>query len=233
MFFSPTNISNFFAVILAGESKTYDDHNWYNSGGLRGYIKGQHQYYYPLLKKDLSKYTVKEVMEFQSRSRDQYGQLWATGRYQIIPNTLKGLVNKGVVSPNDKYNKTTQDKLGMALIKERSRIWNYLNGTVPDTKQNLELASLEMAKIWASIGVPYDMQGSRRWVLKNQSYYYGGGDKAHVSTESVQKALKAFRKTYGIVEDVKKNALKIVISLIVLAGLTVGAIYVFRSIKKK
>lgn len=193
--FKTSDIKSFFNVILAGESKTYDDHNWYNNSGLRGYIKGRSSSRYPLLNTDLSKYKVSDIMTFQARVRDSNGQLWATGRYQIIPNTLKGLLNKANVSTNDTYNESTQDKLGLALLKERSKIWNYLNGNVPDNKENLEIASLEMAKIWASIGVPYNMQGRYGSIAKNQSYYSGGGDKAHVKTEDVQKALRDLRNS--------------------------------------
>ena len=52
-----------------------------------------------------------------------------------------------------------------------------------------------MAKIWASIGVPYDMQGSRKAIKKNQSYYSGGGDTASVKTEKVQEALQKLRNS--------------------------------------
>jgi hypothetical protein len=52
-----------------------------------------------------------------------------------------------------------------------------------------------MAQIWSSIGVPYAMKGGRKsQIQKNESYYSGGGDKASVSTEAIQSALKELRK---------------------------------------
>ena len=33
-------LTDFFETILKGESKTYNDHNYYTSGGLRGFIEG-------------------------------------------------------------------------------------------------------------------------------------------------------------------------------------------------
>jgi len=231
--FSPLNISKFFTVALAGESATYDDHNWYTSSGLRGYIKGKSASRYPLLNKSLSEYTIREVMDFQKHARDNNGQLWATGRYQIIPSTLKGLVNKTDIDVNQKYNKNNQDKLGMALLQERSAIWNYLTGKVDDTIANLQSASLQMSKIWASIGVPYDMTGRYGRIKKNQSYYAGGGDNAHVTSESVQKSLKSLRATYGKLDKIKNRTALIIVSLVLLAGLTVGAVYLFKSLKKK
>ena len=47
-------LKDFFNTALKGESKTYNDHNWYTSGGLRGYIEGQNAARYPLLTKPLS-----------------------------------------------------------------------------------------------------------------------------------------------------------------------------------
>ena len=191
-----SRISEFFDVILKGESKTYNDHNWYTNSGLKGYIEGVSSNRYSLLQKPLSEYTLGEIKAFQSRGSDSQGQLWATGRYQIIPSTLKGVQNRLGLPDNTKYNAETQDKMGVSLLTERSSIKNYLSGAVPDTKENLEKASLEVAKIWSSVGVPFDTRGSRQSVSKNQSYYSGGGDRASVKTEDVQDALKKLRINY-------------------------------------
>ena len=92
--FSNSSLKNFFDIALAGESKTYNDHNWYTNNGLKGFIEGRGKSPYSLLSKDLSKYTIGEIKSFQSNPRNSVGQLWATGRYQIIPNTLEGSVKK-------------------------------------------------------------------------------------------------------------------------------------------
>jgi hypothetical protein len=190
-------ITDFFDVILRGESRTYDDHNWYVSGGrLRGYIKGRNTNPYPLLKKDLSKYSFGEIKAFQSRDRDANGQLWATGRYQIIPSTLRG-VQKQVGLPDSAiYNLENQDKLGFALLVERRNTRNYLYGKVPDTLENRQLAALDVAKVWSSVGVPYRVFGGRgRYVEKDESYYKGGGDKASVPSIDAQQALQKLRNS--------------------------------------
>ena len=190
-------ITEFFDVILRGESRTYDDHNWYVSGGrLRGYIKGRNTNPYPLLKKDLSKYSFGEIKAFQSRDRDANGQLWATGRYQIIPSTLRG-VQKQVGLPDSAiYDLENQDKLGFALLVERRNTRNYLYGKVPDTLQNRQLAALDIAKVWSSVGVPYRVFGGRgRYVEKDESYYKGGGDKASVPSIDAQQALQKLRNS--------------------------------------
>jgi hypothetical protein len=69
--------------------------------------------------KPFSQMTVNEVMLLQQR-----GIIHATGRYQIIRSTLRGLVKDKAygetgVSGDDLYNAQTQDKLGIALINYR------------------------------------------------------------------------------------------------------------------
>lgn len=187
-------IQNFFDVILKGESKTYNDHNWYTSSGLKGYIEGRSSKPYPLLTKPLSQYTIGEVMAFQDRPRDSNGQLWATGKYQIIPDTLAGLVDDLKLPPNKMYDQATQDLMGYQLLINRTNLRKYLQQEVPDTDENLKKAALDVAMIWSSVGVPYPVQGSKRAVGVNESYYSGGGDRASTDTLAVQQALKDLRK---------------------------------------
>ena len=65
-------IKEFFDVVLKGESKTYNDHNWYVCNGtvkkcLKGYIEGRGKPQYPNLNKNLSDYTIQEVINFQKK----------------------------------------------------------------------------------------------------------------------------------------------------------------------
>ena len=190
---------SFFDVILKGESKTYNDHNWYTSSGLKGFIEGRGKPPYPSLSKPLSEYTLGEVRNFQSQSRSGNGQLWATGRYQIIPNTLRGLQEELNLPDSTIYDRATQEKIWKSLK-------DYLTSAVPDTKENLEKASLAVAQVWSSVGVPYDMNGRYGSIQKNQSYYAGGGDKASVGTEIVQEKLKTLRSTFGNDSSEEKSA---------------------------
>jgi len=172
-------------VVLKGESKTFDDYNYY-APSLKGVLNAKDTQ--PFSSKTLTQLKVSEVMAFQSRSRSQGGQLWAVGRFQIIPVTLKELVNAGYAKPSDKFDEDTQIKLGDALVMRRPNLINYLNGKVADNQRNLELAALDVSKIWSSVGVPYAINGK----AYNQSYY--SKDKASVDTTDVQKALKNQRK---------------------------------------
>lgn len=232
--FSQKDIKQFFDVVLKGESKTYNDHNYYTSSSLKGYVEGSFGSKYSLLNKKLSDYTIGEIKKFQSRSRDSKGQLWATGRYQIIPDTLIGITQKAGVSDNEKYNEKNQDKLALQLLLNRSSIRDYITQKIPDTKENLERASLSMAKIWSSIGVPYSMQGSNKWISKNESYYSGGGDKATVSTESVQNALKKLRSSFNknITQSIKKSNSGIYLGVsIITVVLIAGGVFTYLAFK--
>lgn len=62
----------------------------------------------------LTSMSVAEVMRLQSR-----GSLHASGRYQIIGSTLKGLVNKGVVDQDELYSPEVQDRLAIELFHGR------------------------------------------------------------------------------------------------------------------
>jgi muramidase (phage lysozyme) len=220
-------LRDFFNTTLKGESKTYDDHNWYTSSGLRGYISGSSSYMYPLLKKPLSQYTIGEIKAFQSKPRDATGQLWATGRYQIIPSTLKGIATKAGLSDSAVYNQVNQDRLAWELLMERPNLRNYIRGFVADNPDSLKAAALDMAKIWSSIGVPYPMQGSRQFVQTNQSYYAGGGDVASVSSEAIQQKLKQLRLTLGgIISGGIEFAKKRPFLTIILTSVFVTAVYI-------
>jgi hypothetical protein len=191
-----TALDEFFNLILSHESKTYDDHNWYLKGDkLKGYIKGRNSTRYSLLTKDLSQCTLGEVKSFQNHERDKdVGQLWATGRYQIIPKTLKSLISTLKLSENQLYSKDIQDKMGYQLLLDRIPIKQYLEGKVTDTIDNIQKAALSIAQIWSSCGVPYAMKGSRQWIQKDESYYSGGGDRAATKVDEIQKALVILRR---------------------------------------
>jgi hypothetical protein len=229
--FSSNSIKTFFDVILKGESVTYNDHNWYTNSGIKGYIQGRNTNRYPLLNKDLSQYTIGEVMTFQNKPRNSNGQLWATGRYQIIPDTLKGVTTRLNIPTSQKYDKKTQDEVGLGLLLGRTNTKKYLTQQVEDNKANLEKASLDVAKEWSSVGVPYDMKGSKQYIKKNQSYYTGGGDKASIKTEVVQEALKNLRKAYGTKDNngkgEGKKGGKIILFSSLLLILVGGGIFVY------
>jgi len=169
-----------YALVTKGESKTYNDYNFYNVSGLKSNV-AESGYKYPLLNRPLSTYTVGQIKRMQAEQRyGVNGQLWATGRFQIIPSTLIYLQRFIGISDSALYNKVTQDRLGNALIASKPALNNYLTGKVADTDANLKAAALAVAQIWSSVGQPSN----------NKSYY---GENATTSTYDVQKVLRSYR----------------------------------------
>lgn len=169
-----------YALVTRGESKTYNDYNFYNVTGLKSNVAGSGSKY-PLINRPLTTYTVGQVKRMQAEQRyGANGQLWATGRYQIIPSTLIYLQRFTGISDSALYNKVTQDRLANALIATKPALNNYLTGKVADTEANLRAAALAVAQIWSSVGQPSN----------NKSYY---GENATTSTYDVQKILKSYR----------------------------------------
>jgi hypothetical protein len=180
--------------ILKGESAGYNDHNYYKGGSLGGFVQGKYGRRYGALTKNLSDYTLGQVIQFQNNSRSSgYGQLWAVGRYQIIPTTLAASYKAAGLKLTDKFSAANQDKLAMQLLRGRSSVWNYLTKKVDDTLPNRLSAALAISKEWSSVGVPYPNVSF--WglpILKNDSFY-SPKDKATTKTENIQSALKASR----------------------------------------
>ena len=151
--------SSLLDIIAGGESGSmgYDAANKGKAGDMPGGYPG------------LSKMTVNEVMRLQSE-----GKVFATGRYQIIPTTLAGLMtgkygNTGVKG-DDLYDASTQDKLGTALINKRLK----QGGSDPIQQQ------FALSQEFASIANPYT----------DSSYYDKvGNNKASIGTQTIQAAL--------------------------------------------
>ena len=111
----------------------------------------------------LTQMSVGEIMELQrdipGMSNAEWikrGRLHAVGRYQIIGSTLKGLVDKGVIKPSDKFDETTQDIAGMYILKT-SGIGAYYGPKAYATSQEraiIEKARREPVSYATSISTP-------------------------------------------------------------------------------
>jgi len=126
--------------------------------------------------KPLVEMTIQEVLDWQD-SIDRKYMSEAAGRYQIMEDTLRGLLH--VVDPDELYNEENQDKLAIHLMKRRG-LDKYLSG-------DMDLGSFgnNLAREWASLPV---LKGRKR----GYSYYAGDGlNKSHVKPEEVEAVLKA------------------------------------------
>ncbi|WP_278381176.1 hypothetical protein [Chryseobacterium arthrosphaerae] len=136
--------------------------------------------------------TIKEIQKKQSKK-----DLFAVGRYQLIPKTLNSAISTLNLDINKKLDQEMQDRIfDDYLIKiKRPKIISYLeeNGTVED-------AMYSAAQEWASIGVEKGKRISdkttksgekiMRYAKNGESYYAGDGlNKAHVTPEEIKEAL--------------------------------------------
>lgn len=228
-------LKKFFDRILVGETKSYNDYGYYVCSGslsscYRSYIEGSSRYNkkFPLLPNPLETYTIKYIMDCQSKEKTSTtGQLYGVGRYAIIPNTLKGLIAETKISTSLKFTPEVQDKLGLALLTPsyRKNLRKYILSEVADQTDNLEKAALECAMIWSSLGIPYDYAFRK----KNQSYYVDRGERATVPTSTVQAALKELRKDLaGATEGGASTGSSNIFFLALLAG----GYYIYRKFKK-
>jgi hypothetical protein len=142
---------------------------------------------------DFSNMTISEYLRRGALKQGDPDRLFAVGKYQIIPGTMKGLIEKLKIDPETTYlDPATQDMLfANGLIgQNRKKVDAYVKGRSDDR----EGAILELAKEFASVGIPYDMNVGQKKLKKGDSYYSGiGGNVAHNSPEQVGAALDADR----------------------------------------
>lgn len=122
-------------------------------------------------------YTVGQVIEMQ-RTR-----LYAVGRYQFIPVTLRFAVAHSSVNELDMFTPDVQDRLMAALILyKRPAVGAYLRGD-----HELEGWTLnELAKEWASIEYRYG----------RGFYDHIGGNRAHITRAEVSAVLQEIKTNW-------------------------------------
>ena len=96
----------------------------------------------------------------QVYAEQQKGVLFAVGKYQIVPATMKGFIDylksKGIDTSSAIFNESLQNKFeDYTLASKRSLVGKFIKG---DASVSLETAQIELAAEFASIGVPRDMK---------------------------------------------------------------------------
>ena len=140
---------------------------------------------------DFSKMTIAEFLKRGSLKSGDPDRIFAMGKYQIIPATMESLVKKLKLDPaTTVLDANTQDLLFTeGLVNQtRTNVAAYLSGK----SDNRDAAILDLAKEFASVGVPYPAGKAKE---RGESYYAGiGGNKAHNSPDQVGAALDADRQ---------------------------------------
>ncbi|WP_320723179.1 hypothetical protein [Enterobacter sp. 262D3] len=170
---------------LLGRVESNNDYTAYNQILTQPYYRTTAKY-----KTNLTSMTVKQVMDAQ---KDR-STMFATGRFQIIPGTLKDAVKKLNINVGELYDETMQNYIFEEyLIKiKRKPIIDYLEGD-----GSAEDAAYAWAKEFASAGVRKGRAISKGRVAEvdGVSYYAGDGlNTAHIMPDDMVKALVDSKK---------------------------------------
>ena len=178
-------------VIASGEGEYYSV-NRGRAGDSKGDWAKEH------LGQSITEMTLTELRTHQGGKRPECwyektkgeANLFAVGRYQLIPCTLQYATQEiEELDMNSHYEPKVQDTLGIfLLLVKRPVVRDYLAGI----HNNHQKAGQELAKEFASIPIQYANTRCKR----GQSYYCGdkAGNKAHISLSEIDSALRIARK---------------------------------------
>ena len=93
---------------------------------------------------ELTKMSIAEVMEYQKSTGAERGSS-AIGKYQFMRATIQDLIKRGVISPDDKFDAATQEKMAMALL-EQSGYSKYKSGQL-----SANAFADKIAGVWAAM----------------------------------------------------------------------------------
>ena len=122
-------------------------------------------------------FTIQEILDLQAS-----GRIYAVGRYQFIPSTLRYAVRVAGIPMGARFNPEIQNRLFAALLEhKRPVVAEYLRGE----HDNLHAALVALAKEWASIE------------YRNGYGYHDhiGGNRAHITRVDTREVLNEIRDT--------------------------------------
>ena len=138
--------------IASVESEAYGGYTAFNQGGSNnGYTahnpgdsaKGDHGHDRPI-----TELTIREVMERQTRPSSA-GGLFAAGRYQFIPATLKETFPDTGLSLDDKFDAAAQDRFALARARWRLNLENSNQGLINEWRGLKFLPAADLTRLRA------------------------------------------------------------------------------------
>lgn len=157
---------------------------------------------------DIGSRTIDEWISLGNLDGNNINKRFAMGKYQIIPDTLSDVKKSLNLPGNTKLTPETQEMMFKEHFVKKT---NIITAIKTGDQKDIISATMKIAKIWASIGVPYDT--SRKGIKKvngknvkytiyiktGQSYWSGtGGNAAHTSHKLVIDALNTMHNDYKI-----------------------------------
>ena len=135
--------------------------------------------------KPITEMSVGSVLKWQRSVRPEVAST-ACGEFQFIYVTLNDLVKAGEIEQGMAFDETAQ-RLGALALMDRRGLEKCVSG-----RMSVEDFALNLAKEWASLPVPRDIERRGRTVKAGQSYYAGDGlNKSLVSPREVLDAISA------------------------------------------
>lgn len=127
---------------------------------------------------DITSMSLSELYYYQTRVRGRNQR--AAGAYQIIPSTLKESWKALGLDPDKTIFSEDTQKVMCSYLLDRRGYKEWVEGNSGGTTNFM----VNIAKEWAAIPVPHDMQGHAGYIKKGQSYYAGvGGNKTSVDAD--------------------------------------------------
>lgn len=115
-------------------------------------------------------YSLAQIDQYQTDRIRAGFKSSAIGRYQFIRETLREVVVLSGLPGTTRFSPDVQDYLIIVRLKSLRKLDQWKSGQLPDKDFQLQLA-----REFASVPVPYDVQGQNGVVRKGQSYYSGDG----------------------------------------------------------
>ena len=129
---------------LIGQLESRSDYNTMAGGGN---------------KKQLTSMTINEVLQYQN-SRGT--NMKAAGKWQIMPNTLRGLKKSMNLTGDELFTPQMQDRMAFELAMNRKGYRQFANATGAEKLALMGAAQNDLAKEWASMPMANDAEGMHR-----------------------------------------------------------------------
>ena len=138
------NLNNVGVFGLIGQLESRSDYNTMAGGGN---------------KKQLTSMTINEVLQYQN-SRGT--NMKAAGKWQIMPNTLRGLKKSMNLTGEELFTPEMQDRMAFELAMNRKGYRQFANATGAEKLALMGAAQNDLAKEWASMPMANDAEGMHR-----------------------------------------------------------------------
>lgn len=129
---------------LIGQLESRSDYNTMAGGGN---------------KKQLTSMTINEVLQYQN-SRGT--NMKAAGKWQIMPNTLRGLKKSMNLTGDELFTPEMQDRMAFELAMNRKGYRQFAKATGGEKLALMGAAQNDLAKEWASMPMANDAEGMHR-----------------------------------------------------------------------